>query len=276
MVSAAQLLQKCRAVATKGPATLRNIVYSKLGIWPVGRLESEQWRDLPTYCISLTRATERRRLMLSQAAGMGLTNFQFINAVEAKILDYDKLVEAGLYDDSKARCFHGAPLSLNEIAASLSHGLAYQRIVERGDPLALVLEDDALFLTGRVNQISLARLPADSEIVYLNTFREAGTPADRIDGTLFGVEAYTGSAAAYLLTQTGARKLAAIHKPVVHAADGLLGRLMPAPEGKPHPFKQVGVDTILQSYMIYPDCVLNGSVCHYYGSYIAATKARTN
>lgn len=264
-----RLISKGRAVVAKGPATLRNIVYARLGIWPVGRIEDERLRDLPVYCISLKRAGERRELMQRQADAMGLTRFEFVDAVDASALDYEQLGRDGLYDDSAARKYHGRSIKLTEIAGSLSHASVYDLIVSRGEAMALVLEDDALFLTRRVNRFRLDHLPPDADIVFLNTFCESGGPTDRLDGELYDVGAYTGSAAAYLLTQEAARKLSVAARPVVHAADGFLGRVLPLPAGaKSHAFKQVGVTTQLRGYMIYPDCILNGSVCHYFGSYI--------
>ena len=270
------MLAKGRAVVTKGPAALRNFVYGKLGIWPVGRLDDDKLRTLPVYCISLKRAAERRSLMQRQVEALGFARFEFVEAVEAEGLDYEALAASGLYDDAAARRFHGRSLRLTEVAGSLSHVKVYEQIATRSDPMALVLEDDALFLSRQVNRFRLDSIPADAEVVFLNSFRDNGDPQDKIDGNLFGTASYTGSAAAYLLSRSGAAKLVRAGRPIVHAADGLIGRVLPKPSGVDNvrTFHQVGVTTELQGYMIYPDCVLNGSVCHYFGSYIPTGKNR--
>ena len=78
--------RKIAAVVRKCPATLRNIVFARLGIWPVGRIDGTDVQDIPTYCISLTRAAGRRELMNRQARQLGLKRFEFVDAVDAREL----------------------------------------------------------------------------------------------------------------------------------------------------------------------------------------------
>lgn len=187
-----RIIAKGRAVVTKGPATLRNIVFGKLGIWPVGRLGNQALRDLPTYCISLKRAEERRILMQRQADGLGLNRFEIVDAINSRDLSYEGLARDGLYDEAGSSQCHGSRISLNYIAGSLSHAAVYDLIVARGHRWTLVLEDDALFITRRYNRIALDRLPADAEVVFLNTFRSPEKPIDQIDSTLYGMELIRG------------------------------------------------------------------------------------
>lgn len=258
--------RKFSAVLRKGPATLRNIVFSRLGIWPVGRIDGADLQGIPTYCISLTRASRRRELMLRQAEGLGLNRFEFVDAVDSRMLDRGDLAARGVIDEERTRQFHTRPLTINEIACSLSHGLAYQRIVEREDPVALVLEDDALFLRRRIARVRLSELPSDFDCVFLNTFLLHDPPRGRVGRSIYSDTSYAGSAAAYLLSLTGARKLASVRRPVIHAADGLLGRSLGQPEGLSHAFRQVGARTTIRAYICHPDAVVNGSVEHYHVS----------
>lgn len=273
MIALSSVVRKGRAVILKGPSTLRNIAYSSLGIWPVGHLTNERLRKMPTYCISLRRATQRRQIMQSQAKSMGLENFHIVDAVDARELTMERAKSEGLYDDASSTRLHGRSLSLAEIAGSLSHGLIYERLTKEKTPWALVVEDDALFLTRRLNAFNFEDVPDDAEMVFLNSFTDRGTPRDRVRNSVYGVDSWTGSAAAYLLSSSGAVKLASAYRPVTGAADSLLGRVMPAPGDQSHEFKQVGVSTQLITYMVHPDCVLNGSVCYYYTSYLAGKKS---
>jgi glycosyl transferase family 25 len=255
---------KSRAVIRKGPATLRNIAFAKMGIWPVADLAGADLQQIPAYCISLKRAVNKRRLMEQQAKALGLRHFEFVDAVDARDLDRTELISSGAINDIETLRYHPSVLSLNEIACSLSHALAYQRIVDKGNPLSLVLEDDALFVTRRARRFRLSELPAHVDIAFLNSFLSQEPPVARISQFIFADSSYSGSAAAYLLTDIGAQKLLSAARPVVHAADGLLGRCLALPKNESHPFRQVGVNLALAACIVYPDVVLNGSTCHYH------------
>jgi glycosyl transferase family 25 len=267
---------KLRAVVRKGPSTLRNIVYSWLGLWPVEPLDGADLQDVPTYCISLARAAAKRALVARQVAGLGLRRFEFVDAVDARLLQRDQLCEAGRLDDAASLRSHGRTLSANEIACSLSHGAAYELILQRGHEVALIIEDDALFVSGRMRDFRLADVPADYDCVFLNAFRTREPPTDRRCRMVYGDASYAGSSAAYLVSRSGAAKLTHAYLPVVHAADGLLGRNLRA-NGSADPdaaFRQNGARVVLNAYMCYPDCVLNGSASHYHVSEVGSRHLR--
>ena len=96
--------------------------------------------EIPIYAISLADSDARRATLLSAMTKIGLP-FEFVNAIDGR---------AGLppcysdsYDKAATRRRLGRDLSTAEIAASLSHGLVYTRILEEGHDHALIFEDDA-------------------------------------------------------------------------------------------------------------------------------------
>lgn len=244
------LLKKSRAVIVKGPAVARNVAFSLFDYWPIRRLRNDSIRNLPIYCVSPVAAIRRRRIITSQASRMGLTAFAFVDAIASDRLDRDDLQRQGLYDDAAAKLFHQRSLTLSEIACSLSHGRAYDLIVSRAHEISMIIEDDSLFVPSRLDRIRLDDLPDGWDIAFLNSFIEQGRPQRPISGMLYHGDAYTGSSCAYLVSRRGARLLAEGYKPVIHASDGYAGR------------------NDLFRLVYYPDCVLNGSVCHYYDSTI--------
>jgi len=265
MPNLARIWRKSKAIARKGPSTLRNIVYARLGYWPVSRIDGCDIQPIPTYCVSLTRAQSRRRLMAKQAETMGLSRFRILDAVDSRNLDYERLKQDGLYDETVCRKYHPNGLSLNEIACSLSHATVYDLIVENGDPVALIVEDDALFVTRRVSRFRLADIPADFDVVFLNAFLDREPPRGHIQGMIYDDSSFAGSAAAYIVSAQGARKLRNVSRPVIHAADGLLGRSMcTLPGEENHPFRQRGAATTITGYILYPELVINGSIGHYH------------
>lgn len=244
------LLKKTSAVVRKGPATARNILFSRFDYWPVRRLKNEALLDIPVYCVNLPAETRRRAILERQLRELGFAQVYFIDAVIGSTLDPDALVREGVYDDSTAKRYHARSLSKNEISCSLSHGICYDLIVSRGHARAMILEDDALFMPSRIDEVNLSVLPADWDVLFLNSFLKDAPPRNRVAGRIFHGDAYWGSSAAYILSEKGAKRLAADYKPVIHAADGYLGR------------------NDLSRFMCYPDCVLNGSVCYFYNTAI--------
>lgn len=267
----AGFLRKATAVVRKGPATLRNILFSRLGIWPVSAIDGCDLQEIPTYCVSLKRATAKRSLMKRQAEGLGLKHFEFVDAVDARAIDREALARAGRIDPESSLRFHGRTLTPAEIGCSLSHGLAYERIVARGHRVALVLEDDALMLSRRLRRIRLDDIPGDFDCAFLNSFLLHRPPEEHIRGMVYRDTSYGGSTAAYLVSAAGANKLARTYVPVVHGSDGLLGRCLPLKQGEEHPFRQMGAPTTLIAYVLYPDAVINGSVSYYHVSEVAST-----
>jgi glycosyl transferase family 25 len=249
--------------AIQNPTLVRNYVYGRLNYFPVGKLTNPYLIDLPTYCISLVAAARRRSLMDRQVRKAGLQRFRFVDAVDASAWSIEQFAAQGDYDEASAIRYHGHGLGIGEIAVALSHGLAYEAIVREQHPLALVLEDDALFVSRALNRIDFSDVPPDFEMLFLSSFVDDNPPIGHVRGPVYTTESWYGSAAAYILTLEGARKLAEVYRPVKHASDGLLGRCMEAPAGEEHPFRQKGGGTTLVSYMIRPDPVLNGSTHHH-------------
>lgn len=254
------------AVFKRGLPTLRNIVYSKLGIWPVSSLSDHWIVDIPTLCISLRNASARRKSVETQVRTIGFRNFEFIDAVESSKLSLESVQASGEYDDVRSRQFHTKGLSLNEIACSLSHAIAYQRIVDRQYAWALILEDDVLFRTRRLRRLRFEEIPTDVDIVFLNAFLDTTPPTNQITQSLFSDHSYLGSSAAYLVRLATAQKLLRESRPVTHAADGLLGRSLSWSNTSPHAFRQQGVAITLTAAVVYPEAATNGSVEHYYHS----------
>src|SRR5690625_2715287 len=105
------------------------------------RMHGKQEDAWPIFVISLHDAHERRRSIREQCAELGL-EFEFFDAIDGRTgLAPEFEVEI---DRGAAEIRHHRPLSDAEFACALSHRRIYQRILERGLPGAVVLEDDAI------------------------------------------------------------------------------------------------------------------------------------
>ena len=85
------------------------------------------------YVISLVRSLDRRLRVASMLAEQGV-DFEFFDAVDGREIDYAAFVDSH------------APWQLlpGEIGCYLSHLGVWRNVVERGDDVALVLEDDVI------------------------------------------------------------------------------------------------------------------------------------
>ncbi len=179
----------------------------------------------PVYLINLPRAEQRRRFALRQLAGIGSVPVM-VDAVDGRQLNLDRLIEKGIYRPDKANEDFSRQLSMPEIGASMSHYNVYRKIVERGDLVALILEDDALLLPGFTEKLLSAyrELPEGWGMLNLNCpckrYERAGNSIVKYDG----VGSLPVASSAYLVSRRGAELLLGNALPIRYPADSLVGR----------------------------------------------------
>jgi glycosyl transferase, family 25 len=248
------------------PKFAHNRVLSLLRTWPYATKLNDDWLDIPVYCVSMKRSIRRRDLIQYQMHSLGFVEFQFVDGQDLRHTELAELEREGLYDSSEAMLHHGRGLRHDQLSCSLAHADAYSRIVRNPREWALVIEDDALFLSFRMNKLNPKHFPMDADVVFLNSFRTTRMPDPPQTDGLYSVDSYTGSTCAYLISRSGAEKLAKHALPVIHAADGFVGRNLEWHPTIPHKFKQRGARTELRGYLAAPDPVVNGSDAYYYRS----------
>jgi glycosyl transferase family 25 len=208
--------------------------------------------------------------MERQLKGLGVKEYRFVTAVDARGLTIESAIGAGLYSDVQSRRWHENGLTINEIACSLSHAECYRLIVEAGHERAIVLEDDVLFRAARMRFFRRTDIPDWTDIVFLNAFLYESPPKGHIQGMVYGDASYCGSAAAYMISRNCAIQLLSQALPVIHAADGLVGRALEHAETTPHAFRQQGCTLSLKGAIIHPELAINGSTEHYHRTSIRA------
>jgi len=252
------------------PSYLRNYIYGMLKYFPVKSINNKDMKSIPIYCISLKNAKDRRDFMAKQVKKAGFENFQFYDAVDANQIDKNNLISKKIYDDFLSKKYHERSLTNGEIACSLSHGAVYEIIVEKNEKIALILEDDALFVSDYINSIDLSILPNGWDIVFLSSFYLVKPPLGHLVKNLYTTESWNGSCAGYIVSENGARKLAASYLPVIHAADGFVGRCMECDNKHADTFKQKGASTQIKTYLFYPDPIINGSTAGFWATSLPA------
>ena len=113
------------------------------------------------YLINLDRRPDRLGEMRAAAEAGGFA-FERIAAVDGHTADWLRDGVVGRYS--------GQPLSRSEHACLESHRSFWRQLVESGDAHALVLEDDVLLAPGFADILSGDWVPADADIVKVETF----------------------------------------------------------------------------------------------------------
>ena len=124
---------------------------------------------IPTFVISLPDCTDRRRRIAVRLNELSLP-FEFVDAVDGR----NRLPEEyeALVDWENAITSDGFPISEAEFGCALSHIKVYQKVLERGIPYALILEDDAIPLPDLADYIA-GRHFVDADLTSLYYFRKA-------------------------------------------------------------------------------------------------------
>lgn len=204
------------------------------------------------YVITLERDIERQEHIVKDLEGL---KFSFFYGSDKKNLVMDELIENGTYDEAKAIKNHrfDKPMNTGQIGRSWSHRLVYEDMLENKYNRILILEDEVIPKKEGFETFeeTLTSLPADWELLYLdcdiNLSRNLGTwfrqlschiryffgklkwnhrviknlYARKYSDTLLvaGMHECTN---AYAITQSAAKKLVSLQKPISFLSDGLL------------------------------------------------------
>lgn len=179
----------------------------------------------PVYLINLPRSEQRRKFALGELAQIDSVPVM-VDAVDGRQLNLDRLIEEGIYSPDKANEAFSRQLSMGEIGCSLSHYNVYRKIVERNDPVALILEDDVLLQPGFTKKLLAAcgQLPEGWGILHLNCpctrYESAGESIVKYDG----VGSLPVGSSAYLMSRRGAELMLENALPIRYPADSIVGR----------------------------------------------------
>ncbi|MGL5037575.1 MAG: glycosyltransferase family 25 protein [Aeromonas sp.] len=186
---------------------------------------------IPIFVISLTRSQDRRASIQKQMDQFGL-KFTFWDACDGRTLG--NLTKEKV-DVELAQQLCGHPLSAGEVGCALSHISLYEMIVEQGIERAMILEDDVRLHMHFKKVVNAAINMSRSDIVLLIHGKGKKWPLLRSLPEGYRLAKYRSpsrhskrallSAAGYILTMGGAKKLLAHAYPVRMPADYLTGRL---------------------------------------------------
>jgi GR25 family glycosyltransferase involved in LPS biosynthesis len=94
------------------------------------------WDDIYTVVINLEREQGRRAFMEHELKRLGIPHV-FLNAIDGRSYDFTEV-----YDETRAKKYHGCPLGLAEKGCALSHRIALGEFLQSGKQYGLIMEDD--------------------------------------------------------------------------------------------------------------------------------------
>ncbi|WP_114965143.1 glycosyltransferase family 25 protein [Alkalilacustris brevis] len=161
--------------------------------------------DLPVWLINLDRSPDRLSRMDAGLRAQGLA-YERLPAIDGKA-EFDRLlprVDRAAYERNM-----GQTLLPGKVGCYFSHLAAWERLVDSGKPMALILEDDVVFHEDFREALALAlKAEAHWDLLRLNATR-ARFPVSRGKAGPYAINAYygrfTGNGAYLLKADTAAR-----------------------------------------------------------------------
>ncbi len=173
------------------------------------------------YVINLLRALDRRAKMEVQAEQFGV-RLDFIEATDGRQLTEQQRSCADL---GARRYVSKYPLTDNEIGCWLSHRKAMQHLLDSGDDMAVILEDDAKLLPGFVEVLAAIEAHGPTfDVIDLHRLFKKGE-IFRPCGALIGdfaigrIGLMHMHATSYVMSRAGAKKFLKNSERFAHAVD---------------------------------------------------------
>ncbi len=186
---------------------------------------------VPVFVISLKRSVDRRAMLTKQMKHLDI-KFNFFEAVDGRSLND---IDLRVVDFPLAKNFCGHDLSMAEVGCALSHIRLYEMIVAKKIERCIILEDD-IHLHMHFKSIVESIIQSNqADIVFLHHGKAKYWPLLKSLPEGYRLALYMTpskkskraiiSAAGYMLTLAGAKKLLEIAYPLRMPADYLTGRL---------------------------------------------------
>jgi glycosyl transferase family 25 len=225
------------------------------------------------YVITVENAIDRQAKMTENLEGL---KFTFFVGAYKKDFTIDELIEAGVYDEQKAKRMHrfDKPMNTTQIGCAWSHRLVYEDMLENNFERVLILEDDTVPNKEGLAHVQemIKALPEDWELWYLDYHKNlrrnfatwlmqlwhhtthacgrlkwshrmiSNMCARKFKPHLF-IAGNHQFASAYGITRSAAEKLVRLQTPLAFQSDHLLA--------------YVSTNQLLKAYVSYPKVFLN-------------------
>jgi glycosyl transferase family 25 len=126
------------------------------------------------FVLNMKRSLGRRAIFLKQASTFGLSNIEFIQAIDGRTLDMNRMRSQGILrkDEHLQR-----DLTPGEVGCYLSHVKAWQTLLEYKLKDVLICEDDILWRidANAIVDKFMAEVPGDWDIIHFHSHVQVGS-----------------------------------------------------------------------------------------------------
>ena len=174
---------------------------------------------MKAYLINLARSKERLAAADAQLRAAGVA-YERVEAVDGRALS--RRERRRLCSAVRFWAIQGMWPRREEIGCALSHQAVYRRMLEAGEPLAAVFEDDVEVLDAAWLREALARIEASDKPSEPTVWRLERRPSEPVaaERGFYPLGGATALAGAYVVNAAGARLILRLNRtPIVAVAD---------------------------------------------------------
>lgn len=190
-------------------------------------MNKKKFKDIPIFIISLKKEKQRRKEIKNKLKKLS-NNYYFFDAIDGNCVDWSNKRE---YLGRLRRLFYGKDLTKGELGCFFSHKLLLEKIVAEKRDMSLVFEDDVILYNDFKNVIeALINKEITWDFIRFIDKPKLNKKLKLSVHKLF--ESYTvtrlgtapGGAYAYIISQTGAKKLLKAMNKIWTPNDTLMGQ----------------------------------------------------
>ena len=177
------------------------------------------------YIVNLKKDKNRRENIIREVNKQNLNNYEIIDAVDGNKLSQNEL-DIATFKNKKNLNPWNSKMSPSQIGCALSHIKVYEKFIKTEFELALILEDDAIFIrdfNNNLKQLILKNFKFRKQIVLLSELKEFhGKALDAADNYEIVNVSNAFFTHAYMINKEAARSIISFNYPVKTIADNFV------------------------------------------------------
>ncbi len=181
--------------------------------------------EFKIYIVNLKKDEKRRENIIREVKKQNLTNYEIVDAVDGSKLNQNELNNA-TFKNKKHLNPWNSKMSPSQIGCALSHIKVYEKFIKTGFEVALILEDDAIFVrdfNNNLKQLILKNFKFKKQIVLLSELKEFhGKALDSVDNYEIVNVSNAFFTHAYMINKEAARSIISFNYPVKTIADNFV------------------------------------------------------
>ena len=181
--------------------------------------------EFKIYIVNLKKDKNRRENIIREVEKQNLTNYEIIDAVDGNKLNQNEL-DVATFRNKKHVNPWNSKMSPTQIGCALSHIKVYENFIKTEFEVALILEDDAIFVRdfdNNLKQLILKNFKFRKQILLLSELKEFyGKALDSEDNYEIVNVSNAFFTHAYMINKEAAKSIISFNYPVKTIADNFV------------------------------------------------------